>query len=177
MECLFVRNTIKNIHNKWVRPPSKNHRIEYGRTTEEDIHTSLTKAATYNEPGELQKILQAITEVWKILKWRKQDKKQTESKQKQGGTHLFTIRFLDKTLAKQHLTPQNDPRNDPQKWPQNMTQKITKKITLQNYPSKSSPLIHANKAQGHAEIKIIRYMKRVKTEFCLQNCCDSPNKF
>ena len=32
-------------------------------------------------------------------------------------THLFranTIRFLDKTLAKQHLTPQNDPKNDPQ---------------------------------------------------------------
>ena len=34
--------------------------------------------------------------------------------------HLFqanTIRFLDKTLATQHLTPQNDPQNDPKNYP------------------------------------------------------------
>ena len=33
--------------------------------------------------------------------------------------HLFranTIRFLEKTLATQHLTPQNDPKNDPDIW-------------------------------------------------------------
>ena len=46
-----------------------------------------------------------------------------------------------------------------------MTQKITKKITLQNDPLKISLQIHAHKAQDRAEIKIIRYMKRVKTEF------------
>ena len=38
-------------------------------------------------------------------------------------------------------------------------------MTLQNDPSKRSTLIHAHKAQDRAEIKIIRYMKRVKTEF------------
>ena len=58
-----------------------------------------------------------------------------------------TIRFLDKTFATQHQTPQNDPKNS------------------KNDPSKGSPLYHAHKAQGRAEIKIIRYMKRVKTEF------------
>ena len=72
-----------------------------------------------------------------------------------------TIRFLDKTLAKQHLTPQNYPP----KWPPKMTQKMTQKMTLQYDPSIRSPLIHAHKVQDRAEIKIIRYMKRVKTEF------------
>ena len=42
---------------------------------------------------------------------------------------------------------------------------MTQKMTLQNDPSKRSPLIRAHKAQDRAEIKIIRYMKRVKTEF------------
>ena len=46
-----------------------------------------------------------------------------------------------------------------------MTQKNTQTITLQNNPSKRSPLIHAHKAKDRAEIKIIRYMKQVKTEF------------
>ena len=52
-----------------------------------------------------------------------------------------TIKFLDKNLATQHLTPQ--------KWPQ--------KITPQKYP-----LIHAHKAQDHTDINIIRYMKYLK---------------
>ena len=98
--------------------------------------------------------------------------------QPKGWAHLFqakTIKYLDKTLATQHLTPQNDPKNYPQIWPPNMTQKWTKKITLQNDHSKRYPLIHAHKAQDRAEINIIRYMKRVN--FCLQNWCDSPNKF
>ena len=70
-------------------------------------------------------------------------------------THLFkakNIKFLDKTLATQHLTtknyPQKDPKNDPTK------------LSL-----KKTPLIHAHKAQDRAEISIIRYMKQVKTEF------------
>ena len=50
------------------------------------------------------------------------------------------------------MTQKNDPKNDP-------------KMTLQNDPSKKSPLIHAHKVQDRAEINIIRYMKRVKTEF------------
>ena len=54
---------------------------------------------------------------------------------------------------------------------------ITQKMTLQNDLSKRFPLIYAHKAQDRAEIKIIRYMKRVKTDFCLQNRCDPPNKF
>ena len=36
------------------------------------------------------------------------------------NAHLFranTIRFLNKTLSTQHLTPQNDPKNDPPKCP------------------------------------------------------------
>ena len=33
-----------------------------------------------------------------------------------------------------------------------MTQEMAPKMTLQNDPSKRSPLIHAHKAQGHAEI-------------------------
>ena len=78
--------------------------------------------------------------------------------------HLFwanTIRFLDKTLATQHLNPQNAPQKCPPKYDQKMTQKMA----FQNDPSKLSPLIHAHKAQDRAEIKIIRYMRRVKTEF------------
>ena len=38
--------------------------------------------------------------------------------------HLFranTIRFLDKALATQHLTPKNDPQIWPKKWPSKMT--------------------------------------------------------
>ena len=76
-----------------------------------------------------------------------------------AASHLFqanTIRFLDKTLSTQHQTPQNDPKHDP---------KMTPKMTLQNDLSKRSPLIHAHKAQDRAEVKIIRYMKRVKIEF------------
>ena len=46
-----------------------------------------------------------------------------------------------------------------------MTKKMAQKMTLQNDPSKRSPLIHAHKAQDRAEIKILRYMKQVKTEF------------
>ena len=84
-------------------------------------------------------------------------------------SHLFranNIRFLNKTLTTQHLTPQNDPQNDLQKRPPNMTRKITRKNTLQNYPSKRAPLNHAHKAQDHAEIKII---SEGKMNFCLQN--------
>ena len=55
------------------------------------------------------------------------------------------------------MTPKNEPPN--------MTQEVAQKMTLQNDPSKRSPLIHAHKAQDRAEIKIIRYMKRVKTVF------------
>ena len=46
-----------------------------------------------------------------------------------------------------------------------MTQQKTKKITIQNDPSRRPPLLHAHKAQDRAEINIIRYMKRVKSEF------------
>ena len=54
------------------------------------------------------------------------------------------------------ITPQNYHKNYPQKDP---------KITLQNDPSRRPLLIDAHKAQDRAEINIIRYMKRVKTEF------------
>ena len=59
---------------------------------------------------------------------------------------------------------------------------MTQKMTLQFDPSKRSPLIHAHKAQGRAEIKIIRYMKQVKTEkFSNENILahrrDNPSKF
>ena len=80
-------------------------------------------------------------------------------------SHLFwanTIRFLDKTLATQHLTLQNGPKNAPQKcpqiWPKKWPKKLPSKITLKK------TLIHAHKAQDRAEIKTIRYMKQVKTE-------------
>ena len=46
------------------------------------------------------------------------------------------------------MTPKYDPKNYPK-----------------NYPTKRSLLIHAHKAQDRAEMNIIRYMKRGKTEF------------
>ena len=46
-----------------------------------------------------------------------------------------------------------------------MTPKYDQKNYPKNDPSKRFPLIHAYKAQVRAEIKIIRYMKRVKTKF------------
>ena len=53
----------------------------------------------------------------------------------------------------------------PPKLPPKMTQKNTPKIT----PKEDPPLIHTHKAQVHAEINIIRYMKRVKAEFFSSN--------
>ena len=52
----------------------------------------------------------------------------------------------------------------------------TQKITLQNDPSKRPPLIHAHKAQGRAEIKIIRFLKRLKTEFWSSKLVRFSNK-
>ena len=45
-----------------------------------------------------------------------------------------------------------------------MAPQKNQKITLQNDPSRRPPLIHVHKAQDCAEINIIRYLKRVKTE-------------
>ena len=42
-----------------------------------------------------------------------------------------------------------------------MTKKITQKITLQNNPSKSSPLIHAHKAQDRADMPGRRLKRRM----------------
>ena len=56
-----------------------------------------------------------------------------------GHTHLFranTIKFLNKTFATQHLTPQNDPQNDPQKRPKQINPKKTQNITFQKEPSR-----------------------------------------
>ena len=99
------------------------------------------------------------------------NKVQSDSDYHLQTSHLFwanTIRFLDKTFAIQHPTPQNDPKNHPKKLPPKNTPKydpkMTQKMTLQNDPSKRCPLIHAHKVQDHAEIKIIRYMKRIKTK-------------
>ena len=53
--------------------------------------------------------------------------------------------------------------------PPKMTQKISPKMTTKFDPKKRSPLIHVHKAQDSAEINIIRYVKRVKTEFFSSN--------
>ena len=58
----------------------------------------------------------------------------------------------------QKMTLQNDPK------------KLLSKMTLKNDPSKRSPLIPAHKAEDRAETNIIRYMKRVKTEFFSSKC-------
>ena len=47
--------------------------------------------------------------------------------------HLFranTIKFLDETLATQHITPQNNPQNYLQWWPPKFTPKKTQKMTV-----------------------------------------------
>ena len=83
-------------------------------------------------------------------------------------SHLFwpnTIKFLDNTLATQHLTPKIIPKITPKSYHKKLHPKNTPKITLQNDPSRRAPLIHAYKAQGRVDINIIRYMKRDKTEY------------
>ena len=97
--------------------------------------------------------------------------------------YIFAIFFVSVCIFHQccphHYHPTWMNQKCPQKWPQKMTpqiwpKKMTQKVTLQNDPSKR--FMHT-KPKNVLKPTSLDIWSEWKLNFCLQNWCDSPNKF